>query len=415
MSKFTTEQLTEHIKSVVLPLIKDNVGDTVKEVVQEAIAKAGETSQHSQKMREEASGDGQRDVKSVSIEKGLGFGRCVRACAKAKMDGLGRNGVSKILSDWGDKASSKWYEEKALAASDAVSGGFLVPPQFSQEIIEYLRPASVVRKLGPVIIPMPTGTFRIPKMTVGSTFAYQGENTNATKSQPQFGNVTLTFKKLSGVVPISNDLMRYSSPGADAIVRDDMVNGMADAENRNFLRGDGTGATPVGLLNWCLPDQLLVANQTANLANVTADLGKMIVALMNKNIKMIKPGWIWAPRTWNYLMTLQTTNGVFPFRDELMRGTFWGWPYGVTTAIPINIAKVSAVSSEIYLVDFADVALGEGLNLTIDASQEAAYYDGSSVISAYSQDQTVIRAIAEHDLVMRRQESVSVLNSVVYF
>ena len=32
------------------------------------------------------------------------------------------------------------------------------------------------------------------------------------------GNVTLTFKKLSRVIPISNDLMRYSSPGADAIV-----------------------------------------------------------------------------------------------------------------------------------------------------------------------------------------------------
>jgi len=140
--------------------------------------------------------------------------------AKSKMEGRGYAGIPKILSDWGDKASAKFYEEKALAASDAVSGGFLVPPQFSQEIIEFLRPASVVRKLGPVIIPMPTGTFRIPKMTQGSTFTYQGENSNAGKTQPTFGNVTLTFKKLSGVVPISNDLMRYSSPGADAIVRD---------------------------------------------------------------------------------------------------------------------------------------------------------------------------------------------------
>src|SRR4029077_17095780 len=100
-------------------------------------------------------------------------------------------------------------------------------------------------------------------------------------------------------------------------------------------------------------------------------------------------------------------------------GTFWGWPYGVTTAIPVNLNASGVVSSgstnsEIYLVDFADVALGEGLNLTIDASQEAAYFDGSTVISAYSQDQTVIRAIAEHDLVMRREESVAVMKKVIY-
>lgn len=446
MSKMTHEQLTEQIKTVVLPLIKDTVGNQVKEVVAEAISKnSGNGGNGKEMMDKTANGDaghggpmlktkdgyemplsaiqdlmryggftGDGPSRRPPETYGLGFGRCLRAFARAKADGLGRNGVVKILSDWGDKASSKFYEEKALAASDATAGGFLVPPQFSQELIEFLRPASVVRKLGPMIIPMPTGTFRIPKMTVGITASYIGENLPAPKTQPQFGNVTLTFKKLACVVPLSNDLMRYSSPGADAIVRDDVVNGMADAENRNFLRGDGTASTPKGFLNWCLPTQNITANATSNLANITADLGTLIVTLMNQNIKMIKPGWIWAPRTWNFLMTVQTANGVFPYRDELMRGTFWGWPYGVTTAIPINLGTGAVGQSEIYLVDFADAALGEGLSLVVDASQEAAYNDGGTVVSAYSNDQTVIRAIAEHDLVMRRLESVAVLNSVIY-
>lgn len=425
MSKMSSQELTDHIKSVVLPLIKDTVGNDVKELIAAAISKNNDGA--GKQMLSKIGEDGKPPVEihtalsmRPSEEKGLGFGRCVRAMAKSKIEGHGYSHIPKILAEWGDKKSAEFYEQKALAASDAVSGGFLVPPQFSQEIIEFLRPASIVRKLGPVIIPMPTGTFRIPKMTVGSTFTYQGENTNAGKTQPQFGNVTLTFKKLSGVVPISNDLMRYSSPGADAIVRDDMVNGMADAENRNFIRGDGTASTPRGLLNWCPPANIVTANGTSNLANVTADLGAMIVKLMNNNIKMIKPGWMWAPRTWNFLMTIQTANGVFPFRDELMRGTFWGWPYGVSTAIPVNlnssgVAASTGTRSEIYLIDFADVALGEGLNLTIDASQEAAYHDGSSVVSAFSQDQTAIRAIAEHDLVMRREESVSVMSNVLYF
>ena len=448
MSKMTTEQLTEQIKSVVLPLINDTVGKEVKDVVAESIAKLNQPGAEGTKMLNGVNGaeghsgpmiktqegyemplsalrdlmatggfTGDGPAKRPPEHYGLGFGRCMRAFAKSKIEGDGRKGMVKILADWGDKASSEFYT-KALAASDATAGGFLVPPQFSQEVIEFLRPASVIRKLGPMIIPMPTGTFRIPKMTQGITASYIGENLPAPKTQPQFGNVTLTFKKLACLVPMSNDLLRYSSPGADAIVRDDVVNGMADAENRAFLRGDGTAATPRGLLNWALPANLIAANATSNLANFTVDMGKLIVALMNQNIKMIKPGWILAPRTWNFMMTVQTTNGVFPYRDELMRGTFWGWPYGVSTAVPINLSAAGVLGgglqSEVYLVDFADVALGEAMSMSVDASSEAAYNDGGTVVSAYSNDQTVIRAIAEHDLVMRRQESVAILTNVVY-
>jgi HK97 family phage major capsid protein len=99
----------------------------------------------------------------------------------------------------------------------------------------------------------------------------------------------------------------------------------------------------------------------------------------------------------------------------MMRGTFWGWPYYTTTAIPINLSTLARTSeSEIYLIDMADAALGESLNLTVDASQEAAYTEGGTLVSAFQNDQTVIRAISEHDLVMRRQESIAILQGVIY-
>jgi HK97 family phage major capsid protein len=350
-------------------------------------------------------------------EKGLKFGRFVRACMKAKVEGYGHQGVTTILKNWGEDKMLGDYEghAKALAASDATAGGFLVPPQYSQEIIEYLRAKSVVRQLGPINIPMPTGTFRIPKVTEGASASYIGENAAAPKTQQKFGNVTLTFKKLAALVPLSNDLLRYSSPGADAIVRDDLVRAMADKENRTFLRSDGMSGEPRGFLHWCLDTQKINGQATASLANVTSDMGQLIVTLMNQNIPMTKPCWIWSPRTWNYLMTLQTANGVFAYRDELMRGTFWGWPYGTTTAVPINLSTLSRNSeSEVYLIDMADAALGESLNLTVDASQEAAYSEGGTLVSAFQNDQTVIRAIAEHDLVMRRQESIAILQGVIY-
>ncbi len=61
-----------------------------------------------------------------------------------------------------------------------------------------------------------------------------------------------------------------------------------------------------------------------------------------------------------------------------------------------------------------DAVLGEAMNLVVDASDTAAYHDGSSVVSTFSQDQFVVRAIQEHDFVMRREESVCVMNQVTW-
>jgi hypothetical protein len=115
-----------------------------------------------------------------------------------------------------------------------------VPTQFSTDVIELLRPAAVVRSMGPMTIPMPNGTVKVPKVTTGATASYMGENTNVAKSEEQFGQITLTWKKLGVLVPISNDLIRYSSPSADAVVRDDVVRAMAQREDQAFLRDDGT-------------------------------------------------------------------------------------------------------------------------------------------------------------------------------
>ena len=110
-------------------------------------------------------------------------------------------------------------------------GGFLVPEEYSTELIEYLRPLSVIRSMNPVIVPMPVGSISIPAMTGGATAEYIGEGSNIAVSQPAFGQIKLTWKKLATLVPISNDLIRFSSPQADAIVRDDLVAAMAQRED----------------------------------------------------------------------------------------------------------------------------------------------------------------------------------------
>jgi HK97 family phage major capsid protein len=112
-----------------------------------------------------------------------------------------------------------------------------------------------------------------------------------------------------------------------------------------------------------------------------------------------------------YLMTVRDANGNFAFREELLSGKLWNFPYGTTTQIPVNLGG-GADESEVYLVDMADVVIGDATSIIIDASTEAAYHDGANVVAAFSQDQTVVRAIVQHDIGMRHDASVAVLAQV---
>jgi HK97 family phage major capsid protein len=300
---------------------------------------------------------------------------------------------------------------KALAAGDAAAGGFLIPDQYSADIIELLRAQSIVRRLNPLQVPMPMGTITLPKITGGVTAQYIGENVNIPKGQPSFGALRLTYKKLAALVPVSNDLLRYNAYGVDAIVRDDLVSGIAMREDIAFIRDDGSQFTPKGLRYWAPAANVIPANGTVNLANVTTDLGKLMLALMNANVRMLRPGWMMAPRTMMYLMTVRDANGNFAYRDEMLTGRLWNFAFGVTTQIPINLGG-GTDESEVYFVDFADFVIADATSIIIDASTEAAYHDGTNVVAAYSQDQTVVRAIVQHDCGMRHDASVAVLSAV---
>lgn len=322
-----------------------------------------------------------------------------------------------IVSEEGESLE-KWFagaidrRAKALGTNVADAGGFIVPPTVSNEIIPLLYPQSVVRQAGAMVVQMPTGTLRIPKLTGGASAAYVGENANIAASQQTFGQITMTFRKLAALVPVSFDLIRYSSPSADAIIRDDIVRQIASAENSAFLRADGTASNPKGMRYWATAANTLTSAGTyATLANIVTDLGAAMLALINANVPLTRAAFFITPSTWWRWYSAVATTGQFIYRDEMSRGTIMGYPFYRSTQIPLTLGSGS--QTEWMFVDMADVVIGEGTSLRIDASDTAAYVDSTNtVVSAYSQDQVIIRAITEHDLAVRRQESIAVMTAV---
>ena len=73
-----------------------------------------------------------------------------------------------------------------------------------------------------------------------------------------FDDVDLSAKPLTAMVPVSNDLIRRAPVGVEAIVRDDLIQGISRREDLAFLRGDGSNKTPIGWRSLALPANILV-------------------------------------------------------------------------------------------------------------------------------------------------------------
>lgn len=337
--------------------------------------------------------------------KGAVFSKITRALAVSK-------GVVPYAADFAAKTFGEQHPAtKALATGIGSAGGFLVPEQYSSDIIELLRAVALVRRAGARTLSM-NGTTMVPRINSGTAASYVGENSDIKSTGMTFGQIRLTSRKLAAVVPISNDLLRSPGPNADAIVLDDLLASMANAEDQSFLRGDGTGNAPKGILHWMNAGNSQ-ASAGATAANIETDVQFLIGSLINNNVRMINPCWMMPPRSKLKLEFLKdAVTNVLTFPEVSEKGQLKGYPIFTSNNIPINLGGGSA--TEVYFVDMADVLIGEEMGVEVKVSEEASYNDGTQLVSAFSQDQTVVRVITKHDICMRHDRSAAVITGATY-
>lgn len=335
--------------------------------------------------------------------KGAGFGRFVRCIYASK--GSHRSAAQVAEEQFHDATMAK-----ALSVGVAGDGGFLVPAQYSSDFIEFLRPASVVRASGAMTVSMPNGQLRMSVMSNGASASYIGESNHMPATQPTFSQIQMTARKLAALCPISNDLIRSADPSVDILVRNDLIKGIAQAEDAAFIRDIGTGNAPKGLRYWAANTPAMTA--TPNIAKITTDLATLETCLLNANIRMTTPGWIMAPRVANYLASLRdSTTSAYAF-PEMAQGQLHGKPYRITTAVPVNLG--GGTESEVYLADFAEVVIGETAGVMVDVFREGSYWNGAALVSAMDRDETIIRVILANDLAVRHTAAVAVLTGVTW-
>ena len=328
----------------------------------------------------------------------------------AKQHGCG------VLAVCNGQAGADFRNDRLYGAMTTSGSPHVIPENYQPRLIELLRARSVIRSLPGVLnLPLLNGNLRIPRQSGASTANYVAEQAYIPLSTPTTDQISLAAKKLTVMVVQSGELMRRSNPTTDRMILDDIVKTLALKEDITFLRATGSATVPEGLK--LIADgaaQVVTANATVNLANVTTDLGYVLLMLANADCPFLNPAWIFHPRIERFLMDMRDGNGNLAF-PEMNNGFLRGVPYKTTTQVPTNLTGSGGVAdTEIYLVDASELIIADAPTYELQVSTEAAYDDGGTVKAAFSNDSAVFRLIVEHDIAMRHDESVAYMEEVTW-
>lgn len=296
------------------------------------------------------------------------------------------------------------HEFKAMTTTMPSDGGILIPEAYVNEVIPLLRAKSVVQMLGARTIPMENGNLTIPRQTEASTAGYVGELRSPKKSNPRYGALKLSAKKLVGIVEISNDLLRSASLDADALVRDDAITTMALAQDRAALMGKGTEFEPRGVL-----ENADVQKIAVNGVVTKTLVGEMLAKLVAANVDIQKLGWAFNGQVWGALYNFTDAQDRFIFREALDKGQLNGHTVGVSNQLP---ADGSNKTSSIILGDWSQLLIGEQTSMQVDVFDQAALVDNGDVLSAMSRDTTFLRLLSIHDIGLRQPSAFVVATGV---
>jgi HK97 family phage major capsid protein len=261
---------------------------------------------------------------------------------------------------------------KAAVAAGTTSATTWAAPlvqynDMAAEFIELLRPMTIIGKLTALRrVPF---NIRIPRQTAGVTGSFVGEGAPKPVNALAFDNITMPWAKAAVIVVLTDELVRFSNPSAEALVRQDMLAGIAEYLDKRFIEPQYAGVptvSPASITYGLTP----INGSSTTVAGITAYVKAAMTAYANANQNLSAAVWIMAPKTALALSMIRNVNDEFVFPGiNVNGGTFFGLPVVVS-----NTATAAGSPSEgmIVLVDQSEILLADDGQISIDASQEAS-------------------------------------------
>lgn len=354
-----------------------------------------------------------------NLPKGTAFTRYAMALARSKGNLMQAMELSKQWRDSTPQVETVF--KAAVASGDTTSSNWAVELAdytfMASEFVDLLRPATIIGRIqGLRRVPF---MIRMPATAAGVSAAWVGQGLGKPLSTMDFDTVTLAQNKIACIVVLTDELVRFSNPAAESVVRQDMIDAISQYMDQQFVDPTVTASgtvRPASITNGASTNAIT----GSTIAAITTDVGVLLGKFITNNITLKAGVWIMHPRTALYLSMLRTAQDVFAFPTITMNGgTFYGMPVLTSANVPID----TGADTYIILMDASEVFLADDGGVTLDISREASL---NMVNTSDAKDSpTTMVSLWQHNLVglraerfitykRRRTGAVSYINAVLY-
>jgi HK97 family phage major capsid protein/HK97 family phage prohead protease len=360
-------------------------------------------------------------VKS-NLPAGTGFTRYAMALATCNGNKLE---AAEYAKRWADDTP-----EVARALKAAMSAGTIADADWAQPLVDYrnlasefvelLRPQTIIGRI-PGIRRVPFN-IKLPVQTQGSTVGWVGELKPKPVSELKFQQILLGITKAAGIVVLSEELVRSSTPSAEAIVRADLTAQIAQFLDRQFIDpavAAVANVNPASITNGVTP--IPASGTTADA--MRTDIKKLFNAFVSANLNPMGGVWIMTATQANGLAMLQNPLGQPEFPSiSVSGGTLFGLPVVVSENMPKTGSPPTI--SNIILVNAPDILLADDGGVTLDISREASLQMDSAptdpitattvLVSLWQINAVGLRAERFINWMRRRLEAVQYISNANY-
>ncbi len=315
------------------------------------------------------------------------------SCRQKSYKTLDKMGVQKI------NQTKNAITKTALAESQGVTGGYTVPPMFSETLMTIAAEEAIIEPLC-TKMPMTSLTLQVPSLDLttvqgaGKTPFYGGivgtwnaEAAGINESEPKFRQTELTAHQLSLYLIASNTLLADNAVGLESIITMLMSGAMRWYKEYAFLQGNGVGM-PLGVLNCpaTIQSTRTGGNNTVTYTSLAAMYAKIWFPDQKNSNSLV---WMANQSTLPQILAVSdmsggtgsaTNSGRFAFVSfdqgavKTPTWSLFGHPLYFTEKLP-----ALGTAGDVMLIDWSRYLVGTRMDIQIEVSPHVKFLNNQMV------------------------------------
>ena len=243
-----------------------------------------------------------------------------------------------------------------------------------------------------------------------------GESKSIPFSRADFNDVELKYKKVGALTSVSLELMRESSPSAEMLIRDALVDAAVQRVDTTFVSSTvGSATTPAGIL-YNIPATTSAGSDTDGVLNDIKELRQRFITAKNEGGLF----WVMNGGLASSLSLMRNALGQKDFTEINQDGGFLeGNP--VVTGHNVGASHLILVKpSDIWRIGMGGVQVSMSEHATIEqdnapqGAQDTPVAQSASPVNMFQTDSMAIKVVMSIDFARRRESAVAWINNASY-